>query len=90
MFVPVGLIKTLIRDFILLFGEVSSLVLSIFDWTFTLISTILTFISFMYMFNKRFEDIEGFKKQIKEPPISLDSNESKEDEIELPKEKVKK
>ena len=39
---------------------------------------------------KRFEDIEGFKKQIKEPPINLDSEDSKEDKMELPKEKVKK
>lgn len=90
MFVPVGLIQTLIRDFILLFGDISSLFLSIFDWSFTLISTVLTFIAFMYLFNKRFEDIEGFKKQIKEPPINLDSEDSKEDKMELPKEKVKK
>lgn len=94
MFVPVGLISTLIRDFIMLFGSISDLFLSIYDWIFTLISTVLTFIAFMYMFNKRFEDIEGFKKQIKEePPINLDTKdnkESKENDMELPKEKTKK
>lgn len=94
MFVPVGLISTLIRDFIMLFGSISDLFLSIYDWIFTLISTVLTFIAFMYMFNKRFEDIEGFKKQIKEaPPINLDTKdnkESKENDMELPKEKIKK
>ncbi len=54
VFVPVGLVQSLIRDFILLFGSMSNLFLSIFDWVFTLISTVLAATAFIYMFNKRF------------------------------------
>lgn len=82
VFMPVGLLKTLIRDFILLFAEVNGLFLSIFDWIFTLISTILTAFAFVYMFNKRFEDLDTLKKQLNEKTQN-NTNVVKEDEEEL-------
>ena len=86
MFVPVGLVQSLIRDFILLFGSMNNLFLSIFDWIFTLISTFLAVLAFVYMFNKRFDDLDLLKKQINNKQVK---EEPKKDEeiLELPKEK---
>lgn len=91
VFMPVGLLQTLIRDFIMLFVELNGLFLSIFDWIFTLISTILSVIAFVYLFNKRFEDLDFFKKQLKEKPqTKVDKESENEDELVLPKTKDSK
>ena len=93
VFIPVGLIESLIRDFIILFVALPTLVLSIYSWIFNLISTILTLLVFIYLFNKRFDDIEAFKKQLKEKPQVNEGNNAKktsEEELELPKTKETK
>lgn len=92
VFIPVGLIESLIRDFIILFVTLPTIVLSIYSWIFNLISTVLTFLAFIYLFNKRFDDIEAFKKQLKEKPQVKEENDAKtsEEELELPKTKETK
>lgn len=91
VFMPVGLLKTLIRDFILLFMDVNGTILSVYDWIFTLISTVLTIVAFIYMFNKRFEDLETFKKQLKEKPQKdIKDTSDNEEELILPKTKDEK
>ncbi len=89
IFVPVGLIESLIRDFLSLFITLPSAVLSVYAWVFTLISTVLSFLAFVYLFNKRFEDMDAFKKQIanKQPVQSVKKD---EDVLELPKAKEHK
>ena len=87
VFVPVGLVQSLIRDFILLFGSMSNLFLSIFDWVFTLISTVLAATAFIYMFNKRFDDLDLLKKQINNKQVKEVEPKNEEEKIELPKEK---
>lgn len=89
LFIPVGLVESLIRDFILLFIDLPSIVLSIYAWLFTLISSVLAFLAFVYLFNKRFDDIEAFKKQLKEKPVTKEVN-NNEEELVLPKTKEKK
>ena len=89
LFIPVGLVESLIRDFVLLFVDLPSMVLSIYAWLFTLISTVLALLAFVYLFNKRFDDIEAFKKQLKEKPVAKEVN-NEEEELELPKAKEKK
>lgn len=88
VFVPVGLVQSLIRDFILLFGSMSNLFLSIFDWVFTLISTVLAATAFIYMFNKRFDDLDLLKKQINNKQVKEVEPKNEEEKIELPKEKA--
>ena len=89
VFVPVGLVQSLIRDFILLFGSMSNLFLSIFDWVFTLISTVLAATAFIYMFNKRFDDLDLLKKQINNKQVKEEEPKKDEEILELPKEKEK-
>lgn len=89
MFVPVGLVQSLIRDFILLFGSMNNLFLSIFDWIFTLISTFLAVLAFVYMFNKRFDDLDLLKKQINNKQVKEEAPKKDEEILELPKEKEK-
>ncbi len=89
IFVPIGLVESVLRDFFLLFIDLPNIVLSIYSWLFTLISTVLAFLAFVYLFNKRFEDIDAFKKQItnKQPVQPV----KKEEEVlELPKAKEHK
>lgn len=88
VFIPVGLIESVIRDFVLLFVDMSTMVLSIYDWIFTLLSTIFSLLAFIYLFNKRFEDIEAFKQQFnnkKRSDNSVKNDEPTKDSIELPK-----
>ena len=90
LFVPVGMIESIIRDFINLFGDLPNLFYSIYSWLFTVISTIISALAFVYMFNKRFEDIETFKIQMKEKPEEKEIKKDKEEELELPKAKNSK
>ena len=90
LFVPVGMVETIIRDFINLFGGLPNIVYSIYSWIFNIISVVLSALAFMYMFNKRFDDIEAFKKQMKEKPESKETKKDDKEELELPKAKNSK
>ena len=48
VFVPIGLIESLIRDFLLLFIDLPGMLLSIYSWVFTLISTLFAFLACKY------------------------------------------
>ena len=91
VFVPVGLVESLIRDFIFLFITLDSFVLQLYNWLFDLIATLGSVYAFIILFNKRFEDIEAFKKQIKGKPqeTKVQEETKKDDELELPKTKEK-
>ncbi len=89
VFVPVGLVEGLLRDFIQLFVTLPAVFLNIYAWLFTLISTLFAVLSFIYLFNKRFEDIEAFKKQLKEKPVTKETKKV-EEELELLKTKTNK
>ena len=91
VFVPVGLVESLIRDFIFLFITLDSFVLQLYNWLFDLIATLGSVYAFIILFNKRFEDIEAFKKQVKARPQDTKVLEEtkKDDELELPKTKEK-
>jgi uncharacterized membrane protein len=90
IFVPIGMVESIIRDFINLFVDLPNLVDSIYSWVFTLISSVLSVLAFVYMFNKRFEDIEALKKQMKEKPVEKEVKKDNDDELELPKAKNSK
>ena len=87
LFVPIGMIESIIRDFINLFGTLPNVFYSIYSWVFNVISTIVSAIAFVYMFNKRFEDVEALKKQINEKPEVKEVKKEEKDELELPKTK---
>lgn len=98
VYIPVGVVQELIRSFIVVYATFSDLALQLFNWLFLLISTILAIMLFGYLFNKRFSDIEEFKKQVKDS-LKSDKNDDKKDskikevnkdnkeEFELPKKK---
>lgn len=96
VYLPVGLIEDLIRSFIVIWMPFEGVPAILFTWTFSLISFICAVIAFIFLFNKRFEDIEAFKEQVSSPNKSvskkmIESNVIDEDDkIELPKEKDSK
>lgn len=93
IYLPVGLIEDLIRSFIVIWMPFEGTPAVLFTWTFSLISFICAVIAFIYLFNKRFADIEAFKDQVSNPKKSIQNEIDKpramveEEEIELPKEK---
>lgn len=93
IYLPVGLIEDLIRSFIVVWMPFEGTPAVLFTWTFSLISFICAVITFIYLFNKRFDDIEAFKDQVSNPKKSIDKEMDKtkvkveEEEIDLPKEK---
>lgn len=97
VYVPIGIVEDLIRSFVLIFGSLSGKVAMVYNWSFDLISAVCFIITFMFLFNKRFEDIENLKEQISgKDEIPKKSNEKsnkksskKDDELDLPKTKEK-
>lgn len=93
VYLPVGIIEDLIRSFIVVWIHFEGVPAVLFTWTFKLISFICAVITFIYLFNKRFDDIEAFKEQVSNPKKSIDNEmvntkvKVEEEEIELPKEK---
>ncbi len=90
MFIPIGLVQDLIRQFIQSFGNMPVTVALLFDWVFYLISSIASIFAFIYLFNKRFEDLESFKKQVKEgsKKESKKVDNKSDDDLDLPKAKA--
>lgn len=86
VFVPIGMVESIIRDFIGLFCGMPNFLSSLIKFIFTVISTIVSVLAFVYLFNKRFEDIEAFKKQMNEKPGEKVVKKD-EEELELPKTK---
>lgn len=98
MFIPVGIVQDVIRSFIQVFGNLPITIALLYDWIFYLLSFIFSIIAFVYLFNKRFEDLDAFKKQVKEgskkdkdgKSVKKDDKKDDEDELDLPKAKEDK
>jgi hypothetical protein len=86
MFVPVGMVASLLGDFITFFIEGNVIISKVIQWISSLISTVLALFAFVYMFNKRFEDLEKFKEQVENKPQNKEKINA-EDELDLPKAK---
>lgn len=86
MFVPIGMVASLLGDFITFFIEGNVIISKVIQWISSLISTVLALFAFVYMFNKRFEDLEKFKEQVENKPQNKEKINA-EDELDLPKAK---
>ncbi len=93
VYAPIGIIEDLIRSFINVYFVFDGTLSLLYSWAFSLISAICCFIAFMYLFNKRFEDLEGLKESIsgekkivkeKEKKVTKDK---KDEGLDLPKAK---
>ena len=87
VFVPVGIVQDLIRNMLTMVNTFSVKGDQIFNFIFLFISTIGFFLAFIYLFNKRFDDIEAFKKQASTKSTKKTDNDEEEEEIDLPKSK---
>lgn len=95
VFVPIGIFQDVIRSFITIFVNFSLIFGLIYNWIFYLISFICFLLAFVYMFNKRFSDIEELKnsidnKNVKKLKIEQNKNNKEKEEFELPKKKESK
>lgn len=94
-FVPIELVRDIIRSLIVIYVQFDGTISLLFNWVFYVFSSIMFFISFMFLFNKRFEDLDAFKKQAsgeeskaKREALKQEEKSSKEDEdLDLPKPK---
>lgn len=93
-FFPVSIIQDLVKSIILtIINAFEGSQGDIFNIVFYVIGIVLSFISFMYLFNMRFEDLEAFKDQVKKNKSNSKSkkdNDKKDDDLDLPKEKDNK
>lgn len=89
VYIPVGLVQELIRSFILVFTTFTEITSGLFNWFFNLVSLILAVFAFIYLFNKRFNDITAFKEQVKgkNEKVKIVVSDEKGEELELPKSK---
>lgn len=92
-FLPVSIIQDFVKSIILtIIDAFEGSQGDIFNIVFYAIGIITSFLSFVYLFNKRFEDLETFKDQIKKKKTSTTRKEDgkKDDDLDLPKEKDSK
>lgn len=92
VFVPIGILQDVIRSFVTIFVNFSSIFALLFNWIFYLFGFIVFLISFVYMFNKRFSDIEELKNNIDDKEVKNTKSEknNRKEEFELPKKKESK
>lgn len=93
VFVPVGIVQDLVRSMVTLVTPFSGKGDEIFNLIFLFISTVGFFLAFIYLFNKRFNDLDAFKNQVKDEKTIVKrttNNETKDDEFEMPKAKNEK
>ena len=89
MFIPIDMIQEFIRSLINLFVVLSETTIGLFDTFFLLVSTVFAVLAFIYLFNKRFDDMEAFKNQVKNKDSKKKST-KEDDDFELPKAKETK
>ena len=92
VFVPIALIRDWVSNMVTMVTPFSENGVKIFNFVFLSISTICTFLGFVFLFNKRFNDMDAFKEQVKEgnkAKKSENKNEDK-DELDMPKAKNEK
>ena len=77
VYVPVGLVQDLIWNIVNIAGNMSVIVFNVYNVIFGVISFILAALAFMYLFNKRYDDVQ---KEIKEQ-----KNKKEVGNIDLPK-----
>lgn len=89
VYIPVGLVQELVRSFVVIFVPFTEMSVKLFNWSFSFISLILAVVAFIYLFNKRFSDIEFFKQQVqgKNEKMKIVVDSEKGEELELPKSK---
>lgn len=93
VFIPVGIIQDLVRSMLTLVTPFSENGDEIFNLVFLFISTVGFFMAFVYLFNKRFNDLDAFKEQVKDGKKleKKDTNKKeKDDDFEMPKAKDEK
>lgn len=89
VFIPIDMIQEFIRSLINLFVVLSETTIGLFDTFFLLVSTVFAMLAFIYLFNKRFDDMEAFKNQVKNKDSKKKST-KEDDDFELPKAKETK
>ncbi len=97
VYIPIGLIRDLLRSLLVTFVTFNSSVSGIFNWVFNVISAIASLIAFGYLFNMRYDfkhekvvPVEGTYTLERKDQIESKKEKKKEDsveEVDLPKEK---
>lgn len=89
IYVPIGLIEDIIISAMNFLGQVvNENTYQVFDLVFKIISFICAMFAFMYLFNKRYNDIQKLKNNLKNKNNSENDNAKRVvEEVELPKEK---
>lgn len=89
IYVPIGLIEDIIISAMNFLGQVvSENTYQVLDLVFKIISFICAMFAFMYLFNKRYNDVQKLKNNLKNKDTSENDNAKRVvEEIELPKEK---
>lgn len=89
---PVDVVKELLFKIITAFTQVSNGVYKFYDIIFTVIEAAVCFCFFIYMFNKRYEDIDKIRRRIEDskPNQEVEKTDFQkrnvaDEEIELPK-----
>lgn len=90
-FLPISIIQDFVKSIILtIINAFEGSQGDIFNIIFYAIGIFASFLAFIYLFNKRFEDLEAFKDQVRKKKTTSKSkkdNDKDDVELDLPKEK---
>ncbi len=94
---PVSAVKVILYSFVSLFTKTNQMVYLIYNIVFLIINAVISLALFIYMFNKRYEDIESIRNRKRETKIEVKDVkngvrkiELEDESMELPKPAQKK
>ena len=94
---PVSAVKVILYSFVSLFTKTNQTVYLIYNIVFLIINSVISLALFIYMFNKRYEDIESIRNRKRETKIEVKDVkngvrkiELEDESMELPKPAQKK
>lgn len=87
VYVPLGIVQDVLNSLLQLFIPLTGTFGLIYSLLFKIIGALLAIIVFIYLFNKRFEDIENKEKEEKREVNNKKVSKNEKDNLDLPKEK---
>ncbi len=103
VYIPIGLVRDLLYKIMVFFLSGSTTLYFVFDLVFTIISIVVCLCCFIYLFNKRYEDVENLRSSRKDNLYTNTDNKNKiqedsfkvrdtdvKEEFDLPKAKEEK
>ena len=84
-YVPMYLLQDVGLNVLRLGGNINEIVLRVYNLTFSIVEILIALFAFIYLFNKRYEDLKNEEKQDKNKKSNEKVKNKKDSDMDLPK-----